>query len=220
MNIKIGIDFSLNSPAIVVKKEDSYKWLICNHSPKKIKPESVEYKRLKEFTNFDNTQLHIFERLVDKDYAANETLKMHNAHEIAKLINFYCISQGGGDITIDIGIEGYSYGSSGNSLIDIITYSSILRDRLCKSIHEGYIKSFTVLTPSQIKKHAGKGNFSKVEMFDSFINVEDKILKNDKFFHYITSNVDKIRVLKKNDTIEIKSPFNDLVDAYYITQII
>lgn len=105
-------------------------------------------------------------------------------------------------------MEGISFGSKGNSLIDICMLTSLLRERIISVIDP---KNFYVFSPSSIKKFAGKGNFKKHELYESILLKED-------------SRIEKIKeVLNRNKHQWIKgskdvvSPCNDLIDAIWIS---
>lgn len=105
-------------------------------------------------------------------------------------------------------IEGFSYMSSGSSYIDLISYQSVLRYML----FESGIK-IEIYSPKTVKKTAGKGNYNKIEMFNAFLNEN----LDDDFYKNILKFQNEIR--KKNKvgiTIDIKKPYQDLIDAYWV----
>lgn len=91
-----------------------------------------------------------------------------------------------------VNIEGYSYGSSG-TVFEIGENTGIMKWKLLKNNI-----AINVISPASIKKYAtGKGNASKIELGIAF--TENIGINFDDYFK-----------LSK-----FKSPFSDLVDAYY-----
>jgi len=137
----VGIDFSLNSPAICVSN-GSFKFEDCKFfyltSKKKhignmmkniLGTEHTEYKNpIERFENLSSWALTIINKLIDPK----------------------------------IFIEGYSFGSKGQAVFQIAENSGILKYRLK---HYDY----KILVPSVIKKFAtGKGNEDKQKMYEQF----------------------------------------------------
>ena len=138
----VGIDFSLNSPAICVstgsfKFEDCYfyyltskKKHIGNMMNNILGTEHIEYKNpIERFANLSTWALTIINKLTDPQ----------------------------------IFIEGYSYGSKGQAVFQIAENGGILKYRLKQY-------DYKILVPSVIKKFAtGKGNADKQKMYEQFI---------------------------------------------------
>jgi len=137
----VGIDFSLNSPAICVS-QGSFEFKKCKffyltNKKKHIGPmmknvlgiEHTEYKNpIDRFTNLSTWALSI----------------------IIKLTN------------PEIFIEGYSFGSKGQAVFQIAENGGILKYRLKEY-------DYKILVPSVIKKFAtGKGNADKQMMYEQF----------------------------------------------------
>ena len=137
----VGIDFSLNSPAICVSN-GSFKFEDCKFfyltSKKKhignmmkniLGTEHTEYKNpIERFENLSSWALSIINKLTDPQ----------------------------------IFIEGYSFGSKGQAVFQIAENGGILKYRL-----KGY--DYKILVPSVIKKFAtGKGNADKQKMYEQF----------------------------------------------------
>jgi Holliday junction resolvasome RuvABC endonuclease subunit len=137
----VGIDFSLNSPAICVsdvslKFEDckffyltSKKKHIGNMMKNILGTEHTEYKNpIERFANLSTWALSIINKLTEPK----------------------------------IFIEGYSYGSKGQAVFQIAENGGILKYRLSQY-------DYRILVPSVIKKFAtGKGNADKQKMYEQF----------------------------------------------------
>ena len=213
--IYVGIDFSLNSPGMVIKLESGYEWFTFSNN---LKIDNKPFLHHKQLQQLKNVFVLNYNRQIDRDdYSINEILKLDNANFISDLIIeniVFSFNRHKAESEYRIGIEGYSYGSKGNSLIDIITYTSILRN----AIHNNFINTkMSVHTPSSVKMFAGKGNYSKIEMLTAFLDnvLEDPILPFDNVYNYIKKNYKEILIKDK-----IKAPFTDLIDAYFISNII
>jgi hypothetical protein len=102
-----------------------------------------------------------------------------------------------------VGLEGFSYGSKGNSGLDIAGYAYCVR----KALFEKYGKKLCVFSPGNVKKKAGKGNAGKDEMLDFFINWKDEDLRKTKLWNMIS---------KKQ--ISNDKPVDDIIDAYFIQE--
>ena len=103
--------------------------------------------------------------------------------------------------------EGSSYGTSRfgtNSLIDLASASSILKSDM---IDRFDVKEMEVYAPTTIKKFAGKGNMSKLQMWEAFLCLDD--LKGSKFFEFCQ----QFKGVKK-----VMKPLDDLVDAYFLLE--
>lgn len=109
-----------------------------------------------------------------------------------------------------VGMEGLSFGSSGNSLIDISMTTALVRAGIIKKINP---ENFYVISPTTLKKFAVKGNAKKDELYNKII--EDKI-SDDRLNPFLN-------VLKEyKDTWvkgvgKVENPCSDLIDATWIT---
>ena len=105
-------------------------------------------------------------------------------------------------------MEGISFGSTGNSLIDISMATGIVRKSLVERISNDVDRLF-IFSPSSIKKFAGKGNFKKIEMFDAILK-ESEI--DSEFIKTIGSNREACVTPKG----VVKKPIEDMVDSIWI----
>lgn len=111
----------------------------------------------------------------------------------------------------DLNIEGFSFASRGQSYIDLIAYQTILRYLCFQNNINIHIHS-----PMTVKKTAGHGRFSKIEMFDSFLNNPNEKLNNSDFYKNSLIFQNKIRKNNKQNIVtDIKKPYQDLYDAYW-----
>ena len=205
--IRIGIDFSLNSPAVTVETEkeirffsffnvDNYEWDRPNPLKKfKMHNEISSYVCMKPYSRQKNSQW---------TYAEEQSAKMSDAEFISK----YIINTLDEYLTSDtiVSLEGFAFASSGSSFIDLILFNSFLRKDLIDKIGSEHVE---IVAPASAKKLAGKGNADKEYMVNAFLNdvLNDNKLTNTDFYKYLSS----IEIDFKN----IK-PIDDIVDSYFI----
>jgi len=207
MNI-IGIDFSILYPGICISKDfKEFKWIgITNNKITKKGSSFIDDVNL----TYDNINiLKLGERQPkNSQYHINERQKLQNYE---KLINTIVEEIKKNTTSKDniIAIEGISFGSSGNSLVDISQATGILKSKLL-TLTDSIQKVF-VFSPSELKNTIGcKGNASKIDIFLKFI--EDPIIpivKKSDLFNLISKEKDIIFNGKN-----IKSPYMDMIDSY------
>jgi len=205
----IGIDFSINSPGICLFTEvsNNYKFINFTNTTKPVEKLKLHYNLYVDVDCFD-----LVTYLRDKkndDYATDQLNKIKNAQDLAYAIVIELESHIILNYKVKIGIEGYSYGSRGNAFIDLIAFNSVLRNKLYNRFG-----NVSVFSPSQIKKHAGKGNANKLMMFNYFLEnaLDDKVLENNAFWLWCHDNKDKC-FNKKGDIVK---PLDDIVDSYFV----
>ena len=144
----VGIDYSLNSPAICIA-DDSFDFSKCS------------------FHFLTSKKKHIGK--FGKNIFGYEHKEYNNP-----IIRFSNISMWALDIihkykkdTAQVFVEGYSFGSKGQAVFQIAENCGILKYRLQMSPSILY----DTIVPSVVKKYAsGKGNADKQLMYDSFLN--------------------------------------------------
>jgi hypothetical protein len=108
-----------------------------------------------------------------------------------------------------VGMEGLSFGSTGNSLIDISTTTALVRSAIVKKIDPN---NFFVLSPTTVKKFALKGNSKKDELYNILI---EKKSDDSRLAPLITVlNEYKDKWIKGPNKVE--TPCSDIVDATWI----
>lgn len=205
--IKIGIDFSLVSPAICIYKNNEYKFISFfddyGKDWKKSKSKKFQYHNMLS----EIMELIPYTRNIDnKDYRTEQTTKMQSARMIADII-VKRLKEEICDNDVIIGLEGFSYGSISSSTLDLALFNSFLRIKLLETFGEDCL---VIISPTEGKKMlSGKGNANKDIMIDSFISnrLEDEELTKCIFWKFCSSN--------KLDYKDIK-PIDDLVDSYGI----
>ena len=207
-----GLDFSINSPALCHydgKKYTFYSFLnVGNRDTSKPLPKSMSiYDTLKE-VGVDT----IFFRRDKKheDYSQDQANKIANAHNVAQTIADLIYKLKGDDPQMVFAIEGYSYGSKGNSFIDLIQFNSVLRNEIY--IRKSEDDEIMVVSPSMVKKEAGKGNANKNLMLEFFLQSDDETLACVDFFNWCLENPESLLDKKGN----VVKPVDDLVDSYFV----
>ena len=207
--ILIGIDPSLNSTALSIYKDGKY--LFYNYTNNK-----SNYKWIKNINDCVNFKFHEYSN--NDDFSESEVDKISIYDEVTDKI-VYDIFNFIKDEETKIFIEGYSYSAQAGRLIDLVTFSTLLRYKLLKN------KNITLhfIPPSSLKKYvaamvykpdkkgiyrddSGKagGSFDKKDM----MNVLLKFDIDELYFNYIKHNSHEI--LKSKN---IPKPFDDINDS-------
>lgn len=202
----VGIDFSLNSPAACVLDGENYHFVsFFNYGKKWKKPVTKAFAFHEELIEIGAiTGIPYTREVGTKDFLLREREKMTDADKIAQIIDAHLSD---GYAVQAFALEGFSYGSSGNSFIDMIQYNVHLRKRLIDSYG---IEAFHIFQPAAVKKLAGKGNANKEYMFEAFKSnaVGDKTLEKSSFWKWC----------RERSFEKVPKPVDDLVDSYFILQ--
>ncbi len=221
MNI-IGIDPSLVSTAVVVNgKIFNY----CKESYATNKQGlSKWYKLCEEYVTYRFVDYREF-----SSYSEGELTKLKDYDKITDLIISDIEKNIDKSVETKIGIEGYNFGASVGDLIDLVTFSSLLRKKLFDYIS----KDILVLSPLSLKQESCKlayppkdigkkkpklewrnnegvagGNFTKREVFLSIVENEKL---NDDWSNHLRSIKEEIL---ENKTI--KKPYEDINDSWIL----
>ena len=146
-----------------------------------------------------------YRQVKDKDFLLREREKLTDGQNIADLMSNILITLYGTK-NHKIALEGFSYGSKGNSFIDIVQYNTFLRNEI---VNAWGVENISIYQPSHVKKLAGKGNANKHYMVKAFQDdvFNDKDLRKTKLWKWTQG---------KDFTEKIPKPIDDLVDAYFI----
>jgi len=228
---KIGIDISLSSTAITIKK-DNIEYILSYLNKNKVD------KWAKKLSDVKNLKIERINYEYDKDnYSDSEIQKLTAYDRISdKIIN---------DIkkivlveNCDIRIEGYSYKKNTNSINDIIALSTLIRLKLLKELkctikiiapntlkietcRYAYgvteIKKFHKKTNKPLKSEfkimnsdgiAG-GSFTKFEMYKSILDKKTDTI----IYNFLQENKDVLEMKK------IPSPIDDINDSLLLVKI-
>jgi hypothetical protein len=165
--IYVGIDFSLNSPAFCVYSNSKFSWFSLTRTEKKF--ESFTKSKDKPFYVLsgleDFTICFLEKRILPEEYSEKERVKIDYYLELVEFFWKKIASHIVPQQTV-IAIEGLSFASNGNALIDISMATALLRERIVQKIGS---QNFYVFSPTSVKKFAAKGNSKKDELYDALI---------------------------------------------------
>lgn len=203
---RIGIDYSLNSPAVCIDNGEEINFISFFNA------EGAEWKREKPLKKFryHNILSNIIEvipynRETDKSsYQTEQMSKMRDASAMNNIITERLIRYMSGESMVSL--EGFAFQSKGAAFIDLIMFNSFLRKDIIGMF--GYDR-LMIVAPTSAKKLAGKGNADKEYMIKAFIDnkLNDEMLAKTALYKYVTEN--------ELDYNNIK-PIDDLIDAYWI----
>jgi hypothetical protein len=164
-----------------------------------------------------------------ESYSEGEITKLCDYETITDMIIDDILANIDHTVPTKVGIEGYSYSSDAGSIIDLVTFSTLLRSKLYSLITD----DITVLSPTSLKLESAKltypvemkgkkevyrnnygiagGSFTKREMYLAI--VENKTFTDG----YATL----LRSLQGDvmDMTTIKKPMEDVNDAYLLHKV-
>jgi Holliday junction resolvasome RuvABC endonuclease subunit len=206
----ISLDFSILYPGVCICRDfKEYQWLAVINT-------NITKKDEKRFDDLIDQypSINIF-----KTTTRREKMPQYHLTERNKLVNYLEAT----DLLIDnlkdliseeddllVCIEGISFGSKGNALVDISQATGIIKNKLVNQILNGDADRFFVFSPGELKNAIGcKGNAGKMDVFNKFI--EDPVLESVK-------KSDLYQAILKEDWIAtdktVKSPIMDMIDSY------
>lgn len=210
MNV-IGIDFSLNSPAFCCYKDGKYIWGSLTRSDRS--PESHLKSQKKPFAILDKESdfnLYFVEKKdLPDDYTGRERIKIVYFMEIVDQL-WSSISDIMGESEFYVAMEGLSFSSNGNALIDISMATALLRKKIIDRVGAD---KFHVFSPTSIKKFALKGNAKKDELYEALINFKESETNLENFSNILEANKTEWITPAK----AVNKPIDDIVDATWIT---
>lgn len=215
----IGIDFSLLSPGICIIKDNTHKWISvytvdADDHQKLLSKEDGPFKILSESKNI-GINLRVKNDKKGISYSHTERNKLvASVEEVSALISEIKKHLVGFSGDVYVAMEGISFGSKGNTLIDICMATGILRDAIVSELLDGRYDRFYVFSPGTIKKYASKGNAKKDELYHALISKPE--LQHLEFV--------KLLDMYKESWITpggvVKKPLDDLVDATWIAELL
>jgi len=230
----VAIDPSLISTALVVSSGESFK--IYNYCR-----ESAAYGKTGLKKWYKMAEEHVTYKFISyreyKDYSEGELIKLKDYDTVTDDIINDILSNIDPKKSTKVGIEGFSFGSVSGDLIDLVTFSTLLRKKLFDIVSQDIF----VMSPSTLKlesckltyppiiKESGKkkitykeeyrnnmgipgGSFTKREIFYS-------IIENDNLDDYWAKHCKSV----KDDVLSVGSinkPYEDSDDAYLIYQVL
>jgi hypothetical protein len=230
----VAIDPSLISTALVVSSGNTFKiYNYCRESKVMGKKGMTKWFKLAEqYVSYKYVEYRDF-----KDYSEGELVKLKDYDKITDQIIEDILENIDIKKPTKVGIEGYNFGAQVGDLIDLVTFSTLLRKKLFDRI----TKDILVLSPSSLKLESCKltykpiitevgkkkktikeewrnnigisgGKFTKNDMYLAIIENEDL---NDFWAKHCKLVKDDI-----NSTSQIQKPYEDVDDSYLIYQIL
>ena len=208
--IYIGIDFSLTSPAFCVLKDGEYSWGSLTRTDRTA--ESLRKSKDKPYAILEgDPSIDLFflaKKEMPVEYSAKERVKIDYFQEVVDSLWSHIEPFLGEDVKI--AIEGLSFSSNGNALIDISMATALIRKKIVDTIGS---QNFYVFPPTAIKKFAGKGNFKKDEMYHALVEKAPTAGGNFSDFTDVISKHASSWITKSK---QVNKPIDDLVDASWI----
>jgi hypothetical protein len=206
----VTIDFSLNSPGICVFKDNKYNFIGY------LKPKTgtkKEQQLQEELNMLEDTQIsHQPDWTNNEAYSKSEMIKIQRHTQTAKDIIDMILEITGDDSPFVIAFEGSSYGSSAgtNNIIDMAAGAAILKMEMMSRLE---VLEMMTIAPSTIKKHAGKGNMKKDELWTRFLEniLNDSSLETSSLLAFCKASIGEVKNVPK--------PMDDLVDAYFLNHL-
>jgi Holliday junction resolvasome RuvABC endonuclease subunit len=205
----VSIDFSILYPGICICKDfKEFKWLsVVNTKLRKADQENLDYLLM----NYPNIRIEKTNtvRKTHPEYHITERVKLINYQELISKIITKVLHEVGDDEVI-VAIEGISFGSKGNSLVDISQSTGILKHELLSRVLKNNADRLFIFSPSELKNAIGcKGNANKMDIFNQFksdpqieairssdlykaVNTEKWIVQGDKILSPIIDMVDSV----------------------------
>jgi Holliday junction resolvasome RuvABC endonuclease subunit len=206
----VSIDFSILYPGVCICKDfNQFKWLaVVNSSIRKKDRANFEYLT----QNYSNIKILYLDSKRSKadEYHITERIKLTNYFELITKLTDEIAKELKDEKEIIVVLEGISFGSSGNSLVDIAQATGILKREISRKLLNLNLEKFFIFSPSELKNAIGcKGNANKLDIFNKFKS--DPIIESVK-----TSDLYKV-VNSEEWVIEkdkILSPIIDMVDSF------
>jgi len=207
----IGIDFSLNSPAFCLLRDNQFKWGSLTRSDRT--EESLKRSKAKPFaflSEMDGFDLMFMgKEKMPEEYSERERLKIDYFSDLVDRFWDSVISHTQEGDEIYIAMEGLSFASNGNALIDISMATALLRKKIVDEVGSS---NFYVFSPTSIKKFAIKGNAKKHQLYDSLVNCK----RAETNLSYFTNILESNRGEWITPSGNVNKPLDDLIDATWI----
>lgn len=206
----VAIDFSLNSPGICIFNDKTMKFHFISYIKEKSGTKK-EQQLQEEIAQLDDvTLVKQPDFSVSKEFSSKELLKIRRYNIMSDDILKLILDHTSKEEEYIISFEGSSYGSKmgTNNIIDMAAGAAILKNKFLSALKP---KDIQTIAPTSIKKHAGKGNMNKRELWNSFVenHIGIESLKTSQFFKFCDGLVEP-------ESKKVPKPFDDLVDAFFL----
>jgi hypothetical protein len=148
--ICIGVDYSLNSPALCIHEGDNFSFSNCTF--RFLAQKKSQIFKTPQFYGIERDNSLFFQSPIEK-YNYTKNILFSGVFDPQKNYNIL--------------IEDFSFGSVGRSILNIAENSAIMKYSLKYEFNVNY----ATISPKTIKKFAtGSGNASKDDMINSFVS--------------------------------------------------
>jgi len=211
--LEIGIDYSINSPAICVQNGSKLEFISLAR---------IGVANEKFYETLESFKV----KVITSNPLKNSPTVLDSSREsildaislATKTVNGIIEICGPGDNTQNVlAIEGFSFGSKGNRLAQLAGYQYVLRmQTLAYLISPINIENMWLFAPATVKSTAGAAGRGKGkgDMITAFLEHEDKLpgLEEHPFYIEMKKNPETFQ----NKKGKWQKPIDDLIDAYWI----
>lgn len=222
MNNYIGVDISINSTAIFIESNKGKTILSFTN-----KKDNNIY--IKELINNGIKFFHL-DRVVSENYSENEILKLKHYILTSKLMIEEIIKHIDIESKTYCQIEGYSFSKNTSSILDIVSFSTLIRTELLKINN----LEITIISPSSLKLETCKLVYKPINIGKKKPKLEYRnndgvsggsFKKNHMYKAIIDGCIDTPiyeMLLKHIDLInreKIPNPIEDIIDATFACKV-
>lgn len=209
--IYVGVDFSLNSPAFCCFTDSKFHWGSLTRSDRTF--ESLTKTKDKPYSVLfgmeDFSLLFLDKKEMPSEYSQKERIKIDYFLELVEVFWSEIEKNLQDSSEVFLAMEGLSFASNGNALIDISMATALLRERIVNKIGSS---NFWVFSPTSVKKFAVKGNAKKDELYHAILN---KKLPGTNFYQF-TNILQAHRENWITNSGNVNKPLDDIIDASWI----
>jgi Holliday junction resolvasome RuvABC endonuclease subunit len=205
----VSIDFSILYPGVCICRDfTKFKWIaLANTNVRKKDSDNFDYVN----STYPNIKIlrTTTRRKKEQEYYLTERTKLINYLEAIDLLVSEIEKEVNGEDVLAC-LEGISFGSSGNSLVDISQATGILKYHLTTRILKNQHDRFFIFSPSELKNAIGcKGNANKNDILAKFKSdpIIESVKQSDLF-----KLVNQEKWILEGD--KILSPITDMIDSY------
>jgi Holliday junction resolvasome RuvABC endonuclease subunit len=206
----VSIDFSILYPGVCICRDfKDFKWLaVVNANVTKKESDLLDW------TNQNYPNLKILrtstKRKKSESYHITERIKLINYLDAIGVLISAIKEEIKNDTELIFCLEGISFGSSGNSLVDLSQSTGILKYQIITQLLNNQHDRLFIFSPSELKNAIKcKGNANKHDILAKF--------KTEPIIEPV-KNSDLFKLLHKEDWVikgdKILSPFIDMIDSY------
>ena len=206
----VSIDFSILYPGVCICRDfKDFKWIaVVNANVRKKDDDHFDWIN-KTYPNIKILKTST-KRSKSEQYHITERIKLINYLDLINTLVSAIKEEIKDDKDLIFCLEGISFGSSGNSLVDISQSTGILKHQIITQLLNNEHDRFFIFSPSELKNAINcKGNANKHDILAKF--------KSDPIIESVKKS-DLFTLLHKEDWViekdKILSPIIDMTDSY------